>query len=502
MSQNLLSLCFCLVFLFPFYFSGGANTYYIDNLTGNDSNSGKRPRKAWATISKVNESGFRAGDRILFRGGQAFEGTVHLKNLVGEKEKKIVISSFGKGHALICGLNAEAFIADSCSYLQIKNMEFTGSGRKSGNTTSGLLIRGGSNIEIDSVKVSAFQKSGVDIRDAENISVLRVHAYDNGFAGIQTGVAYHSPFKLVSKNIYIGYCTVENNPGDPTILNNHSGSGILVSGTNGAVIEYCLARNNGWDQPWEGNGPIGIWAYHSDNVLIQHCISHSNKTNPKGWDGGGFDFDGGVTNSVMQYNLSYNNAGPGYGLYQYAGAGSWENNILRYNISYNDGIEIDSCGLQIWNGQPDKPTFKNASIYNNLFINDYGKAVNYKSGNIPGIYYWNNIFASALGPVTGERSLSVFENNLYWQFGREIKFNNSDAKAIYSDPMLNLPNPLNFQFEEPVNLKHLEFFKLLSGSPCFEKGIDIKNRGDFDFWGNLLPEDSSKLNIGPWQIID
>jgi hypothetical protein len=101
-------------------------------------------------------------------------------------------------------------------------------------------------------------------------------------------------------------------------LDNHSGSGILISGTDSAIVEYCLAKNNGWDQPWEGNGPIGIWAYHSNNVIIQHCIAHSNKTNPKGWDGGGFDFDGGVTNSVMQYNLSYNNMGPGYGLYQYS----------------------------------------------------------------------------------------------------------------------------------------------------------------------------------------
>ena len=71
-----------------------------------------------------------------------------------------------------------------------------------------------------------------------------------------------------------------------------------------ATIEYCKAAENGWDMPRKGNGPVGIWcACNADRVVIQHCISHHNKS--PGLDGGGFDFDGGVTNSVMQYNYSY-----------------------------------------------------------------------------------------------------------------------------------------------------------------------------------------------------
>ena len=41
----------------------------------------------------------------------------------------------------------------------------------------------------------------------------------------------------------------------------------------------------------------------------QYCFSHDNKTSPEGLDGGGFDFDGGITNSLMQYNLAMNNEG-------------------------------------------------------------------------------------------------------------------------------------------------------------------------------------------------
>ncbi|TNF40691.1 MAG: right-handed parallel beta-helix repeat-containing protein, partial [Bacteroidetes bacterium] len=466
------------------------HTFYIDSINGDDANSGNSRRNAWATVSKINETTFLPGDKILFCSGQIFNGTIKLKNLNGTSEQSILISTFGEGKATIFGGNSEAFVADSCSFLEIKNFDFVGSGRKNGNTTSGVIVSNSQNISVDSIKVSGFQKAGIKVANSQNIGITRVHAFENGFAGILTGDVYYNPFKLLSKNIYIGYCTTENNPGDPTILDNHSGSGILVSGTDSAIVEYCLAKNNGWDQPWEGNGPIGIWAYHSNHVIIQHCIAHSNKTNPKGWDGGGFDFDGGVTNSVMQYNLSYNNMGPGYGLYQYYGAKKWENNIVKYNISFNDGTEIDSCGLQIWNGQPDGPEMKNALIYNNVFYNDFGRAVNYKNGNVPGLYYWNNVFVSSQQPVAGEHSKSVFENNLYWRIeNAEVDFV-ADSTGIFANPNLKLPDTIEFLTEVPSELKDLEFFKLLPGSTCIATGKRIPQNGGFDFWGTSIPDDS------------
>lgn len=493
-------LFFVCVFCLLVFNSGGNNrVFFIDRLNGNDSNTGTSSDSAWASISKLNEIEIQPGDSILFRGGQVFQGTIQLKNWMGNAEKGILISSYGEGFATISGGNSEAFVADSCSFLEIKNFSFVGSGRKNGNTTPGVIISNSQNISVDSVKVSGFQKAGLKISDSQNIRVTRVHAFENGFAGILTGDVYNNPFKLLTKNIYIGYCIAENNPGDPMILDNHSGSGILISGTDSAVVEYCLAKNNGWDQPWEGNGPIGIWAYHSNNVIIQRCIAHSNKTNPKGWDGGGFDFDGGVTNSVMQYNLSYNNMGPGFGLYQYYGAAKWENNIIRYNISFNDGTEIDSSGLQLWNGQPNGPEMKDALIYNNVFYSDFGRAVNYKNGDVPGLYYTNNIFMSKLQPVTGEHTKSVFENNLYWQFeNAEVNFA-EDSTGIFVNPNLKLPDSVEFLTEDPPKLKDLEFFKLLPGSPCIATGKRIPQNGGFDFWGTPIPDDSTLLHIGVWQ---
>lgn len=43
-----------------------ATNYYIDNLNGNDSNSGQSVDKAWKSLTKVNAKTFQPGDSILF----------------------------------------------------------------------------------------------------------------------------------------------------------------------------------------------------------------------------------------------------------------------------------------------------------------------------------------------------------------------------------------------------------------------------------------------------
>jgi hypothetical protein len=142
---------------------------------------------------------------------------------------------------------------------------------------------------------------------------------------------------------------------------------------------------------------------------------------------------------------------------------------------------------------------KNAQIYNNVFYNDFGRAVNYKSGNVPGIIFWNNVFVSRLQPVTGEHTKSIFENNLYRMIDTENVVFNEDSMAIFADPNLIIPNLSGFSFEDPSNLKNLGLFKPQPDSPFIGKGIPVANNGGFDFGGNPLPNDSTKINLGVWQ---
>ena len=144
------------------------------------------------------------------------------------------------------------------------------------------------------------------VYSSSSITITHVNAYENGFAGISIEGEYGTKN---SRQILIADCVVENNPGDPSNFKNHSGNGIIAGNCKSVTIEYCIATNNGWDMPRIGNGPVGIWCYEADSVTIQYCISYKNKTSKGADDGGGFDLDGGVTNSIIQYCLSYENHG-------------------------------------------------------------------------------------------------------------------------------------------------------------------------------------------------
>ena len=127
--------------------------------------------------------------------------------------------------------------------------------------------------------------------------------------------------------------------------------------------------------PRKGNGPVGIWAFEADSVVIQHCLSYRNKTSAGGADGGGFDLDGGVTHSIVQYCLSYENQGAGYCIFQYLYASPWHDNIFRYNISENDGAVSDAHGgVYIWNSAKIADQFYNGRFYNNTIYNIKGNS--------------------------------------------------------------------------------------------------------------------------------
>ena len=206
----------------------------------------------------------------------------------------------------------------------------------------GLSLSNSTSVTVDNVNTSGFQVAGLEFSGCSSLRITRVIAHDNGYAGISSDGGEGEGYTPggVSSNVYIGYCSADRNGGDPTFLasnvGSYNGSGIVLFQLQGATIEYCEASRNGGFAPDTGpGGPLGIWAADSDRLVFQHDISHDNHGAANA-DGGGFDLDGHVTNSVIQYSLSYHNDGTGFGFFQYQGAGTWSNNICRYNISIDN----------------------------------------------------------------------------------------------------------------------------------------------------------------------
>ncbi|MCJ7448414.1 MAG: right-handed parallel beta-helix repeat-containing protein [Bacteroidales bacterium] len=478
---------------------------YIDDQTGNDRNPGtiKKPLR---TIPEVNKRIQEKPASLYFAGGQIFEGNLILQNLKGSEADSIFIGSYGKGRAIINGVDREAIRIENCSYIRIENLDLKGSGRKNGNTTNGLSLVHTTKSRVGQINAEGFQKSGVDLYDCRNIDVKSVFAYNNGFCGINV----MGSDKKLSGNILIQDCKAENNPGDPTILDNHSGNGILVGVSDSVMIDHCTATNNGWDMPRQGNGPVGIWTWQSDHITIQYCISYRNKTSEGGKDGGGFDLDGGVTNSVIQYCLSYENHGAGYGLFQYPGASNWSNNTIRYCVSINDAHTTEGAGsFFIWNGSDESKQLTGCYIYNNVAYNSSAPVISFENASDHESFnFCNNIFLGSGQLISGKNTGSKFIGNVWWTAENKIKFMefrslaewaeatgqetlNGRIIGIQKDPFLR--GPFDTDITDPYNLNMLIGYTLRPDSPLRNQGIDIQSiygagLPQTDFYGNPIPQ--------------
>jgi Right handed beta helix region len=476
-------------------------TYFIDNFAGDDKNPGtaKKPIKS---IKELNARLQKNARDVCFAGGQTFYGTLYLSGISRTDHDTLVITSYGEDRATINGETNEAILIKNCRNIHVINLNLTGSGRKSGNKTNGLSISHSDRCKIQNINVSGFQKSGIDLYDCTYSEADGIIATDNGFSGINV----MGSVKNLSKNILIRDCKAENNPGDPSNLENHSGNGILIGVSDSIIIDHCSATNNGWDMPRQGNGPVGIWAWESDHVIIQYCISYRNKTSKKAKDGGGFDLDGGVTNSLIQYCLSYENQGAGYGLFQYAGASYWSDNTIRYCVSINDAKTTEGAGgIFIWNGSNDTLQLNKCSIYNNVIYNTTAPLISFESASAhKNFIFCNNIFIGSDYALAGFYEGSSFLGNDWWntrgdrrflgypdlfrwagKTGQEMK--NGQFTGLQLDP--EFTGPLITGITDPYSLDKLSGYKLRPGSPLRNKGLDLRsvfgiNKPLHDFYGN------------------
>ncbi|MCX6301085.1 MAG: right-handed parallel beta-helix repeat-containing protein [Bacteroidia bacterium] len=414
--KNIPAIIFLIVLLSAFSCKSERNLnppagYFIDARRGDDNNSGdaKNPVK---TITRMNELLLGKTSSVYFSGGQIYEGTLIIKDGRGNDKDLVYVSSTGEERAIINGGNGEAIRIENCRNIKVSNIDIKGNGRKSGNLTNGLALVSSVGCTVENIRAEGFQKSGLDLYDCRDIRVKKVYALDNGFCGINV---MGSGLRR-SGNILIKYCKAENNAGDPTILDNHSGNGILVGVSDSVVIDHCTATNNGWDMPRLGNGPVGIWAWQSNHVIIQYCISYRNKTSEGAKDGGGFDLDGGVTNSIIQFCLSFENQGAGYGLFQYPGASDWSDNIIRYCVSYNDASTTEGAGsIFIWNGSDESSQLTDCRIYNNLIYSSSAPVISYENASAhENFRFFRNIFICDSSFFSGKNSGSSFLGNLWW----------------------------------------------------------------------------------------
>lgn len=479
-------------------------TDYFVRPDGDDRNPGTSRGNAWKTLERAGRADLEPGDRVLLAAGGTFPGRLVLdRNDSGDRDRPVVVTVDGEEAATIDAGAGSAVVLRGATDVEVRGLKVRGAGRLEGNRQGvGVLVEECERVLVRDVEAWGFQRAGAEVRGSDEVRVVGVYAHDNGYAGISSSGA-------VSRNLAVLRCRAINNPGDPTIRNNHSGNGIVLFRAEGALIEGCEAAKNGWDMPRKGNGPVGIWCADSDRVTIRGCISHHNRS--PGADGGGFDFDGGTTNSVMEFNYSHDNQGWGYLLYEYGSERPFRSNVVRWCVSENDGDA--GFGVGVAGGAPHG--VRDVRIHQNVVVNHRGApAVHVFEGRPREVVFRNNIFVTKDAPQIRGDALARFEGNVYWSVGGGFGVGEHDSLeawsaatgqerregvlvGVHADPGFRLPP--GERLTDPARLGELKEYALPEDSPLRGKGLELRRLGvepgDRDFFGNRLPRGAPEPGV-------
>lgn len=459
-----------------------AADYHVDANAGDDSLTGLTPAEAWKSLEKINSTTFLPGDRILFKSGSRWTGSLRPKGsgTPGADGKPITISRYGDGPLPRIDANGnarEAILLENIHAWQISDLHLTNRGKSSAPWRCG-------------VRISAH---GIETMRQIHLRNLHVHDVNGDLRKSHEGCGIFFEAMRGSRfdDLIIEHCHVERTDrngicqrghGGPRStriiirnnrLENIGGDGIKLWGTNGGLIEHNTVRNA---RARCKDHAAGIWPFDSDDTTIQfNTVSHTRGT----LDGQSFDSDYLCRRTLIQYNVSHNNEG-GFLLVCAPGRAPNQDTIVRYNISVHDGV--NTARVIHFGGGSDR-----ALIHNNTFVLgpkqqlpmllftdwDGGKARDARFINNLVIVERGGIAKYDFGPSTG----TLLENNLF--VGRHEGLPQGITAVPTAPPIAGPPVPSE-------NPDWLETLRPIPNRP-FPRGKIIENPGTRDFFGTPLP---------------
>lgn len=492
----------------PSFAAESGITYYVDSVTGSDTNSGTSESAPLKTLAAASAITCGAGDKILLKAGSVFDGSFRA-NGSGTAENPVIFGAYGDvdtlGKPVIRSSDdVVLFNINNVSGWTIENIEFTAPNGKgvyitadSDRMTTDITVRNCTFHDIWYKQCPSYNgghcpimlSSSGAVSRLRNITLSGCNIYDCAYGINMSGLTrewtpdlYVSPEESYNTN-YI----IENMD-----LNNILYDGIIIGSICGMIIRNCALINTSLNDDYY---TAPMWSHHASNFVVENCEIAGAK-NEK--DGMAVDFDGWTTDSTYQYVYSHDNVrfirNCCYDNYT-----KNANCTVRYCLSVNDNKGENSMGQILTSGSLDynddeyAVTMDNFKFYNNTLINCSEIFCHALSNSLIA----NNIFVG--NKVTdsiqftrknvgdnGEKIVRTFDgvitNNCFRNFGKPFM-----AKNSY------ICNPKFVGTDETDKYS----FMLSSESRLIGKGIQAEDdMGCCDFYGNAL---SDVHNIGCYE---
>lgn len=414
-----------------------APTSYYISPTGSDSSAGTSPATAWRSAARASALRLSPGAAVLFDAGagphELGGGGLTLR---GAGPLRVGAYNGPSGARAVLHVDAAASAGvraeDVAGGVEISDLSLAHTGARAAvfngveaaaTTTGGAgAPRVAGTVLIHDVDVAGF-RVGVSLTAAgcggfASARLARLDASGSLGSGIASSGA-DAAVCYSHADVEVADSTAHDNPGDASDSNSWSGSGIVLSAVDGALITRCSAYRNGGKNGHAGGGPVGIWFWETHNGTISHSLSFNNSNGHPGSssnDGGGFDLDGGCQSCVVEYSLSFNNAGPGFLVCSFGGASPTVNNTVRYSVSLDDGGASGNGAAAFNTYTPD--SLAGVAVYGNTFVTT-------RRGSPP-------LVSST--PYGARASRFQLSNNALLALGGD---------ALLAGPLPQLPKPVN-----------------------------------------------------------
>ncbi len=323
--------------------------YYIDSVSGSDSNSGVSTSYPWKSLSSISKVTISPGTSILLKRGSTFASQTLTLTSSGTAANPIVVDAYGSGALPIITGATYGVIGQGISYISISDLNITG--------VSGTGILGAGNKTeywtVANNTISSVSVSGIQVRpDFNNGSPLRGWVIQGNTVGVvNTGTSL-----------------------------NYDTSGILVQGTVGALVtRNTVAAVN--------TSGIRVQSYQAAQSQTS-TVSYNEVTNSQG----GLAIRDSL-NPVVTHNWIHDSKGYGIGIGGFvnsAGVYSSYNNVLTYNVLQN---LVPSNDGTLYNGI-DVNSSMNGKAYHNTIENVYAHSMSLEgdTGTSNNWIVKNNIF--------------------------------------------------------------------------------------------------------------
>jgi hypothetical protein len=354
----------------------GGRQFYVDNVSGSDSNSGTSSSTPWKSLAKLNSTNFQAGDAINFKRGSVWTGTLKVRNS-GTSSASIFYRAYGTGAAP-----------------QIKNPGVTW-----GNA---IEVTGSYNV-IQDFLVSDAHEAGVKIQ----ANAVRNIIWKNEVTRSGAGVRAAGQYNLLTGN-YVHDLTMVVN--DPEPWSDYGAVCFLLEADNNEVSynRGINCRAPSYDFGHDG-GFVEIWQ-RGNNSYIHHNYAR----NTNGFFELGAAGSGSAQNVRVAYNVIVNVTAQGSGVSVCFNTGSYnitvgtfrfENNTFVSTAGHPDAYRIFGC----------RDDLSALRVRNNIFYSDIQVANNGNFTHSNNVYYMVNMKTGSgvgYGMSTGERSSNPLFMNL------------------------------------------------------------------------------------------